>query len=81
MIFVCLFYSVWERMLPPPSKWRVPRLLRVVSVWQVFGEDNLGPSLGLFLLKMGGSGRYPTHFLTEKPEERGCNEEERKAST
>lgn len=69
MTFVCLFYSVWERMFPFPSKWRVSRLLRVVCVVCVarIGEDNLGPSLGLFLLKMGGSGRHPNHFLTENP--------------
>ena len=30
IIFVCLFYSVSERMFAPPSKWQVPRLLRVL---------------------------------------------------
>ena len=42
MIFVFLFYSGWERMFAPPSKWRVPRLLRILCVTGVWGGSTSG---------------------------------------
>ena len=50
-----LFYSVWERMLTPPSQWRV-----VSMCARCFRGEQ--PSRGLFPLKMGGEGGTPPIF-------------------
>ena len=65
-------------MSTPTSKWRVPRLLRVLCVEGVWaGQPRAVPRA--FPLENGRSGRHPIHFLTEKPWGRGCREEERSA--
>ena len=68
-----LFYSVWERMLTPPSQWRV-----LSMCGRCLGRTT--SSLGLSPLKMG-EGRHPNHFLTKKPWGRSCKEKERHANT
>ena len=58
-----LIYSVWERMLTPPSQWRV---LSICG--RCLGRTT--SSLGLFPLKMGGAGGTPPIFWGKSPEDK-----------
>ena len=58
-----LIYSVWERMLTPPSQWRV-----LSMCGRCLGR--ITSSLGLFPLKMGGAGGTPPIFWGKSPEDK-----------
>ena len=58
-----LIYSVWERMLTPPSQWRV-----LSMCGRCLGRTT--SSLGLFPLKMGWAGGTPPIFWGKSPEDK-----------